>query len=74
MNNTPPGFPKLRVEPLHTVHDSLITQWRKEDRPFAKAKLREWFNNPIQIAGTTVVIPADGEIGTDWSMQNGEKL
>ena len=68
------GFPSFRIEPLHTVHDSLVTQWRKEDREFARRKLREWFDNPLTIAGVTVTIPVDSEVGPDWGMAEGEPL
>ena len=63
---------ELLVEPLHTVHDSLIVQWRFEHTAFARTKLREWFRNPLTIAGCEVVIPYEGQFGTSWG-ELGEK-
>ena len=57
---------KLVVEPLHTVHDSLIGQFRKEDTAWAITSIRHWFNNPLQIAGQTIVIPFEGSYGESW--------
>lgn len=59
----------LKIEPLHTVHDALITQWRKEDTEWAKVKIQDYFNNELLIAGTTLVIPASGSYGPDWLNQ-----
>lgn len=59
----------LRVEPLHTVHDSLVPQWLKEDTEFAKAKLTLWFDNPIHIADEVITIPASGTFGVSWGEQ-----
>lgn len=58
------------VEPLHTVHDSLLTQWRRANVDYAKAKMVEWFDNPIQIAQERIVIPASGSYGPDWKHQD----
>jgi hypothetical protein len=68
------GFPALRVEPLHTVHDSLVTQWVDSAREFARRKLGEWFQNTINIHGEAVVIPAAGECSKDWGMKNSERV
>ena len=62
------------VEALALKHDEILTQWRVEDREFARRKLREWFQTPVVIAGIEVVIPAAGKIGKDWSMKDGEKF
>lgn len=62
----------LVVEPLHTVHDSLITQWHKEDTEWACAKMKVYFENPILIAGTTLTIPASGSYGPNWKEQSYE--
>lgn len=56
----------LRVEPLHTVHDSLVTQFAIAERPWAATKLRSWFNNTIVIAGQPIVIPWEGGCGDNW--------
>lgn len=65
---------RLRVEPLLTVHDSLLTQFRVEDKEWARAKHKEWFNNPLRIAASEIVINFDGTIGPDWGMRNAEKI
>lgn len=57
---------RLRVEPLHQVHDALIGQFRKEDTDWAVAKIRAWFDNPLQIANATVTIPFEGAYGPSW--------
>lgn len=59
----------LRVEPLHTVHDSLVAQFKKEETEWAKGKLREWFENCFTIAQTKLVIPASGTYGPSWGEQ-----
>jgi DNA polymerase I-like protein with 3'-5' exonuclease and polymerase domains len=60
------GRTRLRVEPLHQVHDALIGQFAKSDRDWSIENIRRWFNNPIQIAGTTVIIPQEGKYGRSW--------
>jgi len=55
------------VQPLLLVHDSLLSQWPKERTPWACAKLREWFTNSIEIAGTRVTIPFSGHYGQTWA-------
>lgn len=59
----------FRVEPLHTVHDSLNTQWHKEDTAYAVERLPEWFNNKLLIAGHEIVIPATATYGPSWGQQ-----
>lgn len=63
-NYTPEGL--FRVVPKHTVHDALIGQFKIEDTNWAVPKLRSWFNNPITIANTTLVIPFEGGYGPSW--------
>jgi hypothetical protein len=67
---------KLKVEPLLCVHDSILTQWRREDDTFARPFMREIFQNEILIAGQRIVIPAEGFCYSDWSMdkEKAEKL
>ncbi len=65
---------RLRVEPLLTVHDSLLTQFKVEDKEWARAKHKEWFHNPIKIATSDIVINFDGTIGPDWGMKGAEKI
>jgi hypothetical protein len=56
----------LKVQPLHQVHDALIGQFRMDEVAWATTKIREWFNNPITIAGQQIVIPFEGKYGTSW--------
>jgi DNA polymerase I-like protein with 3'-5' exonuclease and polymerase domains len=63
-NRRPDG--SLRVEPLHQVHDALNGQWRVEDRDYAIASLKRWFNNPLKIAGIDITIPFEGGYGDSW--------
>jgi hypothetical protein len=63
-NRQPDG--SLKVEPLHTVHDSLVDQFAEQLKDWAAAKHREWFNNPLLIAQETLVIPFEGAMGRDW--------
>lgn len=65
---------RLRVEPMHFVHDELLVQWKIEDTQWAIDRVKQWFNNPIQIANQTVVIPFDGSYGTAWSMDENHKI
>lgn len=64
----------LIVEPLLAVHDSALAQAKREDEAFARVKMKSWFENPVEIAGRTVTIPADGTLGPDWSMKGADKL
>jgi hypothetical protein len=63
-NRQPDG--SLRVEPLHTVHDSLLTGFLVADKEWAVSKLRAWFDNPMLIAQEMLVIPFEGAMGRDW--------
>jgi len=65
---------KLRVEPLHQVHDELLVQFKIVDTEWAKIKIRQWFNNTILIANQQLVIPFDGNYGTDWAMGEGSRV
>ncbi len=56
----------FHVEPLHQVHDALCGQWPKVIREWAVKKVRQWFQNPITIAGQTLIIPFDGAYGPSW--------
>jgi uracil-DNA glycosylase family 4 len=64
----------LRIEPLVLVHDSILVQTRERDKDLARVKMREWFDNELDIANEKITIPADGSIATDWSMKNAETL
>lgn len=56
----------LRIEPLHQVHDAIIGQFDENDLEWARAKIHSYFDNPVDISGTTLVIPFEGGYGTDW--------
>ena len=64
----------FRIEPLHQVHDALIGQFAESDLEWAKGKIREYFNNPITIAGTELVIPFEGGYGKNWLDTKTNKL
>lgn len=66
-NRNPDG--SLIVQPLHQVHDAMCGQWPVARRDWAIAKIKEWFNNPITIAGTELVIPFEGNYGPSWGEQ-----
>lgn len=63
-----------RVEPMHTVHDELVMQFRREDLDWFKVKVRQWFDNTIIVANQAIVIPFDGAVGTAWSMDSTHKV
>lgn len=60
------------IKPVHQVHDALVGQWPKHLREWAIKKVRSYFQNPITIAGTTLVIPFDGTYGPSWGEKVGE--
>jgi hypothetical protein len=55
-----------RIQPLHQMHDAVIGQFRFDDLDFARRKIPQYFNNPLVIAGTTLVIPYGGGYGLSW--------
>lgn len=57
---------KLKIEPLHTVHDSILGQFHKSLTAWALPKIRWAFDNELQIANTKVVIPFEGHYGISW--------
>jgi uracil-DNA glycosylase family 4 len=63
-NRRPDG--SLIIEPLHTVHDSLIGQWPTSVREWARRKVRTYFDNALHIAGLEITIPFDGGYGRSW--------
>lgn len=64
-NRRPDG--SLIIEPLHQVHDALLGQWPRVMREWARAKVRNYFNNvKLTIAGIEVVIPFEGRFGRSW--------
>lgn len=63
------GKVKLKIEPLHQVHDALIGQFRKEDTSWAVPRIKEYFNNILRIGTMDVVIPFEGAYGPSWGEQ-----
>ncbi len=57
---------RLKVEPLHQVHDALIGQFSKDITEWATKKIRSWFQNEIIIANTKLTIPFEGNYGPSW--------
>ncbi len=57
---------RLRIEPLHQVHDALCGQFRKTDTAWATGKIRGYFDNPLIIAGQKITIPFEGGYGPSW--------
>jgi DNA polymerase I-like protein with 3'-5' exonuclease and polymerase domains/uracil-DNA glycosylase len=57
---------RLRIEPLHQVHDAIVGQFRKEDTAWAVNKIKSYFDNPMIIAGQRIVIPFEGNYGRSW--------
>lgn len=56
----------LVVQPMHQVHDALIGQFPITQTEWAVAKLNSYFDNPITIAGETLVMPFEGAYGPSW--------
>jgi hypothetical protein len=57
---------RLRIEPLHQIHDAICGQFIQEDTAWAIGKIKQYFNNQIQIAGQTITIPFEMGIGPSW--------
>jgi uracil-DNA glycosylase family 4 len=64
---------RLRVEPLHQVHDALIGQFKKADTAWSVGKINTWFNNPLFIGGQKITIPFEGGYGDSWGQAGDEK-
>jgi uracil-DNA glycosylase family 4 len=60
--------PHLRIIPLHHWHDALVLQWREEETDWALPKIRQYFDNPLEIAGQKITIPFDGSYGKNWGI------
>lgn len=65
---------KLRIEPLHQVHDALVGQFPKSDTTWAVNKIKSYFNNPLLIAGQQITIPFEGGYGVSWGDLNEGKI
>lgn len=74
----PSGHPSkrclLRIEPLHTVHDSLNGQFKKADTAWASIKIKSYLANELTIAGQKITIPYEGGFGPSWGNLNEGKL
>jgi uracil-DNA glycosylase family 4 len=57
---------RLRIEPLHQVHDACVGQFDRSETAWAVAKIRQYFQNPLTIAGQTITIPFEGGYGPSW--------
>lgn len=64
----------LRIEPLHSVHDALIGQFKVSDTTWATNQIKSYFDNPITIAGITLTIPFDGQYGLNWALDDKSKI
>ncbi len=56
----------LVIEPLHQVHDALITQWPVSVRDWAREKMKTYFANKIKIGTIELTIPFEGRWGRSW--------
>lgn len=63
-----PAIPKsrLKIEPLHQVHDALLGQFPIEDTTWAVGKIQSYFANTLIIAGQKITIPFEGGYGRSW--------
>jgi hypothetical protein len=62
----PANRTRLRIEPLHTVHDALCGQFPKADTAWAAPRIKSYFDNPLLIAGQNITIPYEGGYGRSW--------
>lgn len=65
---------RLRIEPLHQVHDAILGQFRIEDTSWAITKIRSYFDNTLIIDGIPIKIPFEGSYGTNWSFDEKSKV
>jgi DNA polymerase I-like protein with 3'-5' exonuclease and polymerase domains len=54
------------VQPLLTVHDSVLFQAPVEHRAWIASHIPAWFSNPLTVAGKTFVIPWETCRGDSW--------
>lgn len=60
----------LIIEPLHQIHDAVVGQFPITETDWALPKIREYFNNRINIAGESLVIPFEGAYGESWGPEH----
>lgn len=63
-------YTSLRIQPLHSVHDALLGQFKIEDTAWAISKIKSYFANEIIIAGIPITIPFEGHYGRSWGEQD----
>jgi hypothetical protein len=51
--NLPNGNAKLRIQPVHRVHDALIGRFPDNMLGWALPKIRGYFDNPLKIGTIT---------------------
>jgi uracil-DNA glycosylase len=56
----------LFIEPILQIHDALCGQWHRRYRDWARARIQEYFKNPLIIHGIEINIPFEGNYGPDW--------
>lgn len=56
----------LVIEPLHQVHDALCGQFPSDRLDWARDRIKSWFDNPLTIAGQSIIIPFAGQYGPSW--------
>lgn len=57
---------RLRNEILHQIHDAGLGQFHERDIQWGCQKIRQYFNNPLTIAGQKILIPFEGGYGRSW--------
>jgi hypothetical protein len=63
---------RLKIEPIHQVHDALYGQYEASLREWARVKIRTYFDNPITIANQQITIPFEGHYGPAWEVWKGD--
>lgn len=48
------------------VHDSILSQYPKEERDYWVPRKMALMRNPVQVHGRTLVIPIDAKVGPNW--------
>jgi hypothetical protein len=69
-----PSICRLKIEPLHQVHDALNGQFKISDTEWASRKIKSYFDNEIIIAGQKITIPYEGSYGLSWGGKDAGKL
>jgi uracil-DNA glycosylase len=62
----------LFIEPLHQIHDALLTQWPTEMREWARKRHHYYFQNEMTIANIPITIPFEGRFGRSWGELDAE--